>query len=264
MTLERTGAAISRFARRTFRSIRKRVAPHRPMVALRRSMPDLSEADFRILEEVDPYTMVSPDRLCAFIEATRYVVNNDVPGAIVECGVWRGGASMASIKALQSLDRTGRDFYLYDTYEGMTRPSEHDRLFDGQQAVIRFERKKIDDHSSRWCRAGLEAVKENVLGTGYDPGRIHFVKGKVEDTIPGTAPESIAVLRLDTDWYESTKHELEHLFPRLSRGGVLLLDDYGHWQGARKAVDEYFAAQRIPMFLGRSDYSGRVGVKLSA
>jgi len=262
MPLERMTVAVQRLVRRTFKSIHARVAPDYRLVAARRRMPDVSQADFDIIQAVDPYTMVSPERLCAMIDATRYVVANTIPGAIVECGVWKGGAAMASIKTLESLNCSDRDCYLYDTYEGMPCPSEHDRRFDGQTAAPIFNRKRIDEHSSNWCRAELETVRRNVLAIDCDPQRIHFVKGKVEDTIPRTAPEKIAVLRLDTDWYESTRHELEHLFPRLSRGGVLLLDDYGHWQGARKAVDEYFAAHQIPMFLGRSDYTGRAGVKI--
>jgi hypothetical protein len=87
-----------------------------------------------------------------------------------------------------------------------------------------------------------------------------LIAGKVEETLPEHAPESIALLRLDTDWYESTRHELEHLFPRVVAGGVLLLDDYGHWKGSRKAVDEYFAAQGITMLLNRVDYTGRLGI----
>jgi hypothetical protein len=91
---------------------------------------------------------------------------------------------------------------------------------------------------------------------------VRFVKGLVEDTLPSSAPESIALLRLDTDWYESTRHELIHLFPRLVSGGVLILDDYGHWQGARKALDEYFEEHGVKMLLNRIDYSARIGVKL--
>lgn len=257
-------SAISRFTRRQIRSIRKRLLPRDFVAETRRRMPDLSEADLAVMASVGPYTMVDVDRLYAFMEATRYVVRNDIPGAIVECGVWRGGATMASIRTLQALGRADRDYYLYDTFEGMTPPTEHDRRFDGEPAVLRFQRRKLSEDSSDWCRAELAEVKRAVLATGYDASRIHFVKGKVEDTIPGTMPPQIAVLRLDTDWYESTKHELEHLYPRLSWGGVLLLDDYGHWQGARKAVDEYFASRKIPMLLNRSDYTGRVGVKISA
>ena len=107
----------------------------------------------------------------------------------------------------------------------------------------------------------MEVVKKNIFSIGYDPEKIHFVQGKVEDTIPATIPEKISLLRLDTDWYESTKHELEHLFPRLSKGGILILDDYGHWQGARKAADEYFNNNHISIFLSRADYTGRIAVK---
>jgi hypothetical protein len=87
------------------------------------------------------------------------------------------------------------------------------------------------------------------------------VKGKVEDTIPRAAPKQIALLRLDTDWYESTYHELKHLYPRLVPGGVLILDDYGHWEGARRAVDQYFEEERIRLFLHRIDYAGRLAIK---
>lgn len=97
--------------------------------------------------------------------------------------------------------------------------------------------------------------------TGYPPERIHLVPGRVEDTVPAQAPERIALLRLDTDWYASTKHELDHLYPRLSDGGVLIVDDYGHFEGARRAVDDYLAEQAEPLLLNRIDYTGRIAVK---
>ena len=109
-----------------------------------------------------------------------------------------------------------------------------------------------------WCYAGLDEVRDNVLSTGYPEDKIHLVKGKVEDTIPGTLPGLLALLRLDTDWYESTKHELQFLYPLLHESGVLILDDYGYWDGARKAVDEYFEAFPNPPFLHRIDRSGRM------
>jgi predicted O-methyltransferase YrrM len=104
-------------------------------------------------------------------------------------------------------------------------------------------------------------VRATLLSTRYPAERVHLVEGKVEDTLPAAAPEQIAVLRLDTDWYESTKHELEQLYPRLSPGGVLILDDYGHYEGARRAVEEYFAEHGGRPLLTRVDYTGRVGVK---
>jgi elongation factor P hydroxylase len=91
--------------------------------------------------------------------------------------------------------------------------------------------------------------------------RVHLVQGLVEETLPAQAPESIALLRLDTDWYKSTLHELEHLYPRLVRGGVLLIDDFGYWQGARQATEEYFARHPPAPLLVAVDQTGRVGVR---
>ena len=255
-------STLRRFAQRTSRSIRKRIAPQKGIAAARFSMPDVDSSEFDIMEKVEGLTMVSADRLLAFMEATRYIENNNIEGAIVECGVWKGGASMASMLTLLEMNGATRDYYLYDTYEGMNAPTEHDQTFEGKSAQEKFDATKIDADSSDWCRCSLDDVRENVLTSGYDADRIHFVKGKVEDSIPGTIPEKIALLRLDTDWYVSTKHELDHLFPLLEKGGPLLIDDYGHWDGVRKAVDEYFADNNIPMLLHRTDYTGRAGIKI--
>src|SRR5437773_5710167 len=100
-----------------------------------------------------------------------------------------------------------------------------------------------------------------MAATGYPTAKLHFVQGMVEETIPATVPARIAILRLDTDWYQSTRHELEHLYPLVSHIGVLIVDDYGYWKGARKAVDEYFARAQTPMLLHRIDSAGRIGVK---
>jgi hypothetical protein len=104
-------------------------------------------------------------------------------------------------------------------------------------------------------------VKNVLYGTGYPVHKIHFVQGRVEETIPACAPDPISLLRLDTDWYASTKHELVHLFPRLSHGGVIIIDDYGHWKGSREACDEYFRSNGIPILLNRIDYTGRIALK---
>ena len=228
---------------------------------LNRKMPDLIPEDREIIEKVQPFTLLSPDRIYAFIEATRHVVQNRIPGAIVECGVWKGGAVMSSLLTLKRLSATDREVFLYDTFEGMPKPGEGDKRCDGDALDIGFAERQVDEDSSTWCRAEYGEVHKNILSCGYPMDRIQFVKGKVEETIPGTLPDRIAVLRLDTDWYESTKHELENLYPLLSPGGVLIIDDYGHWEGARQAVDEYFAAHNIPMLLHRTDYTGRIGVK---
>lgn len=154
----------------------------------------------------------------------------------------------------------GRTLYLYDTYSGMTEPTERDVNLHGTIAKERWKELERDTHNE-WDYASLEEVKANMESTGYPAGKLVFVKGRVEETIPMTMPDKIALLRLDTDWYESTMHELTHLYPRLVSGGVVIFDDYGHWQGAREAVDEYFEAHGHRPLLFRADYSGRIGVK---
>jgi O-methyltransferase len=250
--------SLSTLAVKTWRSVLKRASRR---TALQHRMRDIASQDLAILYEVDGLTMVGPERLYAFIEAVRHVVKCGIPGAIVECGVWRGGATITAIRALQSVGETRRQIYLYDTFEGMNAPSVFDVKHSGEPASLKFQELRIDPDRSNWCRAELDGVRQVVLATGYPRERIHFIKGKVEDTLPAHAPEEIAVLRLDTDWYESTRWELVHLFPRLVSGGVLLLDDYGYWQGARRAVDEYLAAHQSNLFLARCDDTGRVGVK---
>ena len=99
-----------------------------------------------------------------------------------------------------------------------------------------------------------------LLATGYPEQRVHFVQGLVEETVPEHAPEQLALLRLDTDYYTSTRHELEHLAPRLAPGGVLLVDDYGHWRGSQEAVDEWMATLPRPLLLQRIDYTARLAV----
>jgi hypothetical protein len=223
--------------------------------------PDLDQGAIEIIRSVQPFTMTGTERVYALIQAVRYLVKANIPGSFVECGVWRGGSMMAAAHTLKQLGKQDIDLHLFDTYEGMTRPTDVDVNLEGAAASIDFERSRRGNDASDWCRASLGDVQENMLGTGYDNARIKFVKGKVEDTIPGAAPDTIAMLRLDTDWYESTLHELVHLYPRLSTGGVLIIDDYGHWQGARKAVDQYFAENKISILLDRVDYSGRIAVK---
>jgi O-methyltransferase len=142
-----------------------------------------------------------------------------------------------------------RDIYLYDTFEGSPKPEAIDFEYLVGPALETWQKfKKPDDQSedgSDWLRYPLEKVQERVLSLGYPAERIHFVKGLVENTIPQQCPESIALLRLDTDFYRSTKHELIHMHPRLQRGGILIIDDYGALHGARVATDEYMSENKI-------------------
>lgn len=233
--------------------VRLNTEPHIPV--------DFSDEDVRIIRKTRGYTAASVERTHALLDAVRYVVDHNVPGAICECGVWRGGSMMAVAMQLINRGCTDRDLYLFDTFEGMPRPTDHDVDIKGSVATEKFERVKTSDAGSEWVNAPLDQVRDAMASTGYPQERIHFVKGMVEQTIPSRAPAQLALLRLDTDWYESTRHELEHLYPRLTAGGVLLIDDYGHWQGARKATDEYMREHNVHLLLHRVDYTARLAVK---
>ena len=220
------------------------------------------DEDGKTVKFVHPYTMTSPERIRALCSATRYIEQAGIQGAIVECGVWRGGSMMAVACTLKSLGIEDRELFLFDTFEGMSEPSVHDVATTGETAKELLDRASRTTEDSVWCYAPLEQVKRAMSSTSYPAVRMHFVPGLVESTIPKAAPDKIALLRLDTDWYESTRHEMEQLFPRLSRGGVLILDDYGHWQGARRAVDEYLLGHQVKILLHKIDYTGRVAVKV--
>lgn len=219
--------------------------------------PDFQRDEIDIIQRVRPDTMTSEERIFALIQAVRYLSANAIPGGVVECGVWKGGSMAAVAMTLLQVDEAKRDLYLFDTFEGMSEPTSRDIDYMGKPA-----KELLAEESGYRCgEAPLGYVKKVLHGTGYPEEKLHFVKGRVEETIPSISPDTISLLRLDTDWYESTKHELAHLFPRLSRGGVIIIDDYGHWRGSRQACDEYFAANRIPILLNRIDYTGRMGVK---
>ncbi|HKT06839.1 MAG TPA: TylF/MycF/NovP-related O-methyltransferase [Gemmatimonadaceae bacterium] len=222
--------------------------------------PDLDPDFFALHARCKPYTLTSVERVYALRQAVTYISRHGIEGDLVECGVWRGGSMMAAALTLLALGDTRRTLWLYDTYEGMSEPTERDINRGNRAARRRWERSQKDGHNA-WNYAPLEDVRQNLLSTGYPEANLRFVKGKVEDTIPGAIPERIAILRLDTDFYESTYHELTHLYPLLVSRGVLLLDDYGHWRGARDAVDRYVAEHNPAILLDRVDYSGRIAVK---
>jgi O-methyltransferase len=204
---------------------------------------DADENERRLVQSVDSYTMTPVEARLELLRGVGYIIDQKIPGAFVECGVWRGGSMMLVARMLQKLGVYDRELYLFDTFSGMTPPTLHDITWDGRPVKEILERAPPGPHNI-WCIASLEEVKVNIAQVEYPPEKIHFIAGPVEKTVPQEAPELIALLRLDTDWYESTKHELEHLYPRLQSGGVLIIDDYGAYQGARKAVDEYFS--RLP------------------
>ena len=228
---------------------------------IERQIPsDIDSATADTIRRVAPHTMSSPQAIAALCAATEYVVKADLPGDFVECGVWQGGSMMAVALTLQRLGAGDRVLWLYDTYAGMAAPTDVDvRILDGATPAPDFASGFRADGTHRWACAALNVVEDNMGSTGYDGRRVRFVPGLVEATLPACAPEQIALLRLDTDFHDSTRHELEHLYPRLTRGGVLVVDDYGSWHGVQKAVDDYFAGQ--PLHLVRVDPTVRVALK---
>lgn len=226
------------------------------------TLSDIDASDLALLRSIDGFTMTSIERRFHLLSAVRYLSRNRIDGAIVECGVWRGGSMMLVARTLIDARAADRELHLLDTFAGMPPPDVVDVDFSGRNAAERLSEdlgRKSD--SLVWAIATRGDVEVNMASTGYPRNLIHYVQGMVEDTLPSAAPDRIALLRLDTDWYESTRHELVHLWPRLVSGGVLIIDDYGYWQGARKAVDEYFADLPDPVLLHRIDGTGRAAVK---
>lgn len=225
--------------------------------------PDMPREFLQTFRDVQPYTMTSPERVFALCDAVRHVVRNQIPGDLVECGVWRGGSTMAMLKTLSANSCDSRLIWLYDTFEGMSEPGQNDVDCYGQTADRLLEQSAENRTAadSVWCEASLDDVRTNVSSCAYPQNHLNYIVGKVEQTIPASLPDKIALLRLDTDWFDSTWHELVHLYPRLVPGGILIIDDYGHWQGCREAVDQYLQQHAPNLLLCRIDYTGRIAVK---
>lgn len=226
---------------------------------------DFDEEGFQdIYNLCAPYTMTPKERMYSLYNSLNYIIDNNIPGDFVECGVWKGGSAMMIAKFLKIKKIENRKIYLYDTFEGMVKPGDSDINLWGEKAADKFSKTSTGEDSSDWAYAPIEEVKHNIGLTGFSEEHVIYVKGKVENTIPSTVPSStIAILRLDTDWYESTMHELVHLFPKISKYGVLIIDDYGHWTGSKKATLEYFEKQNEAILLNKVDYAARIGVKMS-
>jgi O-methyltransferase len=211
-----------------------------------------------------PYTMTTYPRMWALLQAVRYVHSNGIPGDFVECGVWRGGSSALMARTLDVLADSDRKVWLYDTFNGMTEPGALDvQSASGVSAATMMEMTEVGDGDNVWAYASLTEVLANLRELQIPSTRLQVVAGDVRLTLENHRPDAIAILRLDTDFYDSTTVELEHLYPRLSKGGVLIIDDYGHWSGARRAVDEFFQCQASRPLLIPIDETGRLCIKMS-
>jgi hypothetical protein len=229
--------------------------------------PDISDAFFiEIAAQVRPHTRTfgaGAEAPWALYQSIEYIVRNRIPGDIVECGVWSGGSMLLAAHALRHFGDTSRRIWLYDTFAGMPRPDAVDARWDGVPALPTWEHHQRN--GGRWCFGGTQDHVRNVVSSsGYPEDRFVFVEGMVEDTLPAQRPEAIGLLRLDTDLWRSTYHELVHLYPLLAVGGILIIDDYGAFQGAKLATDQFIAENQLKLFLSRVDSSVRLAVKPGA
>lgn len=225
---------------------------------------DISDQFFiNLIHQVNPHTLTfatGVEAPWALYQSIEYIVRHNIPGDIVECGVWSGGSMLLAAHALQHFGDTSRRIWLYDTFAGVPKPDAMDRRWDGVAVLPTWE--YHERNGSRWGYGGTQEHVRNVMrSSGYPEDRLVFVEGMVEDTLPAMRPETIGLLRLDTDLFRSTYHELAHLYPLLSVGGVLIIDDYGGFQGVQIAVDRYFEEMQRPTFLSRISAGARLVVK---
>ena len=208
---------------------------------------EMTSEESQVIEKCLNYSMTNRRRMWALINAINHVSNQNILGDFVECGVWKGG-NLILFNMMNNKKNLDRNIYGYDTFEGMSRPTDHDTKFKGIQAINKYKATIKSD--TGWCKSTLDEVEENI-SKEFPNNNTKLIKGKVEDTllIENNIPQKISILRLDTDFYESTKVELEVLFPRLEKGGILILDDYGHWMGSKKAVDEYFKTKPFLIYV---------------
>lgn len=228
---------------------------------------DMSEEQFlNIYQNCKGISMASTESLYSLYKAIEYIIKGNIPGDFVECGVWKGGVAMLMAFTATKLKDKKRKIYLFDTFQGMTLPGKFDALLSDNTSAkeIYKNSKKKEKDSYTWCYADLNSVKSNLSSTKYPKKNLIFVEGDVQQTLKqkNNLPKAISILRLDTDFFESTKIELETLYPRLSIGGVVIIDDYGTWTGTKKACDDYFAGKNI--LFHRIDNSCRIGVKINS
>lgn len=226
---------------------------------------EASKTDEEIYKKVQSFTMSNPDPIYSLITATRYIVENQIEGDFVECGTWSGGCSMAIALTLMELGETSRNIWIYDTFAGMTKPGEMDVTYGDKvmSALPFWQENNGSDSGSDWANISLDRVKMNLSSTNYPMEKLKFIEGNVLETLNDLLPNKIALLRLDTDWYDSTKKEMVALYPKLSSGGVCIVDDYGAWAGSKQAVDEFMSENLPRPLMHITDWTTRTWVKFS-
>tara|TARA_B100002051_G_C16557086_1_gene545579 strand:+ start:132 stop:887 length:756 start_codon:yes stop_codon:yes gene_type:complete len=221
---------------------------------------EFSQDELNLVTSIEDYTMTGRIRIISIINLYKDIINREVEGDFVECGVWRGG-NLILVQKLNEIHQQKKNIFGFDTFEGMTKPNEFDFDLRNENANNLLNKtKKLNNVKNIWAYCDLDTVQDNINKI-LKQNNIKLIKGDVKNTlkIKENLPEKISMLRLDTDFYESTKIELEVLYPRLSKGGVLIIDDYGHFKGCKKAVDEFF--ENSNNVLHYIDYSARYLVK---
>lgn len=221
---------------------------------------EANEFERNIITECGKFSMTGSIRMWALIQSMKHIRHNKINGDFVECGVWKGG-NLALMRRFCDYHKIEKCIFGYDTFDGMSEPTLEDVDLHGVYASDAMRKSpKNEAITNIHAYAGLQQVEENLRTLNSFEG-VRLIKGKVEESlvIPENLPQQISILRLDTDWYESTKIELDVLFPRLVKGGILIIDDYGHFKGAQKAVDDYFRNQNI--WLHYIDYTCRLMIK---
>jgi hypothetical protein len=264
--LERHIAALTEAATESARQLQREKETDYQLLMIHQNLlaefGDMEPVFLELYERCKPFTMTSIERLYSLYKSVEYLSASGIPGDLVECGVWRGGSCMLMALVLLKLRDTGRRIIMFDTFEGHPRPdAERDVDLWGNRAADEWQRREASGTTAEWGFAALAETQANLRSTGYPADQLVFVKGMVEATVPQNAPECLALLRLDTDWYESTRAALQHLYPKLTPGGVLIIDDYGHYKGQRQAVDAYLREIGSTPLLHRIDYSCRVMIK---
>ena len=227
------------------------------------SIAEIGEDELKIIKKISNYSMSTPANHWAIIQSIKHISKNNIEGDFVESGVWKGG-NLILFKIISDKLNLNKKIFAFDTFEGMPVPGSKDfdlKNIDAKEIYNKYKSKDI-----KWCCSTLDEVKTNIgsFNKNYLDS-FYFIKGKVEETlkISENLPDKISLLRLDTDFFESTKKELEILYPKLVPGGVLIIDDYGHWKGSKKAVDEYFELEKNFYWFHRIDYASRLLIKKS-
>lgn len=223
---------------------------------------ELTNKDDELIKLIQDYSMTPKIRIFNLLQSLRYIKQKKIIGDYVECGVWKGGSILLFKKFIENEDKESKKkIYAFDTFEGMTRPSNEDYDLDSNIKAAELLNNDKSKISNLWGVCSLEEVKSNLKRNLKNINNIFFIKGNVEKTLMNkeNLPEKISILRLDTDWYTSTKKELEVLYEKVSSGGVIIIDDYGHWGGSKKAVDEFFLNKYVWMHY--VDYACRLIIK---